>query len=90
MASTYNNPNIGWDNQVTADEIVNNLIVFIEQAICLQHLDLSGMGLGRTLIRIAKEGLKKNKSLLAVHLTQNNLALLDIEEFLEVLDIDHS
>lgn len=48
------------------------------------------MGLGRTLIRIAKEAIKPSVSLLAVHLTQNNLALLDIEELLEVFDIDHS
>jgi len=48
------------------------------------------MGLGRILIKLGKEAFMKSKSLLSVHLTQNNLGLLDVEEFLELMGVDHT
>lgn len=69
MANMYNQANYQQSSLDMIDEIVVNLIDFIEHAPSLQHLDLSCMGLGRMLIRIGQEGVRKSKSLLSVHLT---------------------
>lgn len=68
---------------------VEDLCSFIASSFNLQHLDLSSMGLGPKILVIAEKGLTNSRSLLSVHLTQNNLGLLDVEELLEMMGIDH-
>ena len=66
-------------NEIASD-IIENIIKLIKNAKNLQHLDLSNMALGRTLLQIAQEGIANSGSLLSVHLTHNDLKVTDIKE----------
>ena len=60
--------------QQGVEAMVSDLATFISESRDLMHLSLNGMGLSSNMIlRIVKEGIVKSKTLVGVHLSDNEI-----------------
>lgn len=86
---SYNQANVAdWQEDPNSEHgnFVDNLINFLENAMVVNHLKLSGMGLKMNqIIKICEQAIIC-PLMLAIHLNDNNITT-DMNNFLPVLDI---
>ena len=90
--------NLSWNSAYSSNPEVQGqfekkLADFVRHSKTLQHLDISGMGFKESTLKyIALWGLRKSKTLLAVHMSgnfQNHELLVKMRTWLKVVHISH-